>query len=330
VTNTLYNFPPGTRKAIEEATQEGHPPWGLLNSARFREGISIRKLEGAQAGSFYGLATNSLDNIPADARFLAISGRAPAFRNLPDFRELEVLQVYDRVTEKEIGILAKAKSLRMLSLYNVQTDNADPLGGLANLEHVHLDTAPKLNRFQFLRTLKELRTVWLEHLRSLHELSEIGSLNQLSGLVLAGSMWTAMRLRTLQPLTALAGLRQLALVNVRVDDGSLTPLTRLTNLRGLRIPNWFSVAEFASLAAFLPSTAGSFHSPWFVEPKQVEEASYSTCKRCGRYSLGMTLGKPSKRLCPNCDAAKVQKVVANWETLLAAVKPHGASGETEV
>ena len=229
--------------------------------------------------------------------------------------------MYDRVTEREIGILAEVGSLRMLSLHCLRTSNADPLCVLHKLEHLHCDDAPKLSRLQFLQELGALRTLWLEHFRELKELSQIGELTQLSGLGLAGSMWTAMRLRSLQPLSALVRLQQLHLVNVRVEDGSLAPLAHLNNLRQLRVPNWFRTAEFATLAAFLPTTEGSFHSPWFLEPKPVDEPSYSTCKRCGRYSLGMTLGKPVRHLCPDCDSAKVAKLTLQWEALIAEVRP---------
>jgi hypothetical protein len=305
VTNILFDLPSPTRAAIEDASREGHPPWSFINRGRFVEGIGVRTSDGAQAGSFYGLAADSLEAIPSNARFLAVSGKASDFQNLPDFRELEGVQVYDRVTDKEIRVLATLRSLRMLSICYVRTDKIDALGALRNLVHLHCDDAPTLTRFQFLQPLRGLRTLWLEHLRGL-----------------AGSMWTAMRLRTLEPLAALARLQQLHLVNVRVDDGSLAPLTRLTTLRQLRVPNWFRVAEFAALAAFLPTTEGSFHSPWFFEPKPLDEPHYSACKRCGRYALGMTLGKPMKQLCPACDAAKIAKVILQWETLVAAVRPH--------
>jgi hypothetical protein len=284
------------------------------------DGAAVRKSGGAQAGSFFGSAANRLDSVPAKARLLVVSGRAPDFPNLPDFRELEIVVVYDRVTEREIRVLAQLRSVRMLSLYNLQATNADPLAALRGLEHLHLNTAPKLTRLQFLKELPALRTLWLEHLRGLHELSHVGALTQLRGLDLAGSMWTAMRLRNLEPLSALIHLQQLRLVNVRVADGSLLPLRGLARLRRLWVPNWFAVAEFAALAASLPTTEGDFHSPWFYEPKPVETPSYDTCKRCGRYSLGMTLGKPAKQLCPHCDAIKVAKVVMKWGTLVAQAK----------
>jgi hypothetical protein len=321
----MFDLPSPTRTAIEAASGDGHPPWSFINKARFVDGVGVRTSEGAQAGSFYGLAADRLDAVPANARFLGVSGRAPDFRSLPDFRQLEVVQVYDRVTDDEIAVLAQVRSLRMLSLYNLRTSNADQLAALSGLEHLHCDDAPKLNRLLFLRELRDLRTLWLEHFRALDDVSEISALGQLGGLVLAGSMWTAMRLHSLKPLAALDGLRQLHLVNVRVTDGSLAPLTHLTNLRQLRVPNWFTKPEFAALAAFLPKTEGSFHSPWFLPPTRVEEGSgYSTCKRCGRYSLGMTLGKPVKHLCPNCDSAKVAKLVLQWETLVSQVKPRHA------
>ncbi len=321
VPNSLFDLPSETRTTIEEASTQGHPPWSFINKARFVDGASVRKSEGADAGSFFGLAADTLDAVPAKARFLAISGRAPDFRNLQHFPELEIVQVYDRVTEREIAVLAQMRSLRMLSLSYIRALDADPLGKLINLVHLHCDDAPKLKRLQFLQALPRLRTLWLEHVRNLTELSEIGRLTQLCGLVLAGSVWTAMRVRSLQPLSEMLRLQQLHLVNVRVDDGSLAPLTYLTNLRQLRVPNWFRTAEFATLAAFLPTTEGPFHSPWFVEPQPLDEATYSACKRCGRYSRGMTLGKPVKHLCPKCDAEKVAKVFLQWETLVAAVRP---------
>ncbi len=321
--NAIFDLPPATRVAIEEASTEGQPPWSFINKARFIDGAGVRKSGGAQAGSFYGLAASSLEAVPAEARFLAVSGRAADFGNLPDFRELEVVQVYDRVTEREVQTLGQIPSLRMLSLSYVRTTSADALAALRHLEHLHCDDAPKLTRLEFLQRIGGLRSLWLEHFRGLRELSQVGVLTQLRGLVLAGSMWTALRVESLTPLASLVQLQQLHLINLRVADGSLAPLIGLAKLRQLRVPNWFAMAEYAALAAFLPTTEGAFHSPWFVEPRLVDEPSYSSCKRCGRYSLGMTLGKPTKHLCPDCDSAKVAKLMLQWETLVAQVRPRG-------
>ncbi len=320
--HALFDLPADLRSAVRDAAGEGHPPWPFINRARFIEGAEIRTSDGAVAGSFFGPAAGTLDAIPRDSRYLAISGRAPDFQNLTQFGALEVVQVYDRVTDAQLRVLGQARSLRMVSLFGVQATDLNPLAELAQLEHLHCDDAPTLTRLQSLTQLRHLRTLWLEHFRGLRELSQIGLLTQLGGLVLAGSMWTAMRVRSLRPLSALVQLERLHLVNVRVEDGSLAPVTGLTHLRELRVPNWFGIEEFAALAALMPKVDGTFHSPWFVEPKPLDRPGYSVCKRSGRYALGMTLGKPAKRLCPDCDAAKVAKHIGLWNTLVAAARQH--------
>ena len=134
-------------------------------------------------------------------------------------------------------------------------------------------------------------------------------------------MWTAARVPNLVPLRKLQNLRSLQLAGVRVADGSLLPLTSLTNLRFLTLSNWFRTEEFAELAVAFPEIeGGSFESMWWVPPHPAKPGEFDLCKRCKAFKPGLSIGKPMRQLCPRCDEAAIAKFSTRWAALVQAAK----------
>lgn len=131
-------------------------------------------------------------------------------------------------------------------------------------------------------------------------------------------MWSNHHLESLKPLTSLTKLECFVLIDTRVRDESLEPLTHLSQLRYLALPNFFAITEFAALAAALPNTVGHHRSPWFREPRNASKLGYAACKKCREYAPGMTIGKPRKMLCPKCHAERIAKHIARWHELVSA------------
>jgi RNA polymerase subunit RPABC4/transcription elongation factor Spt4 len=317
----LFDLPPIVRRLIDAGTPIGEPPWAYISFAGVNLGIRVRIAGTTAPGSFFSAKqAAALADVPRSARFLYLDGNVPDLEELPGFKHLETL-VLGPVGERELAIVGQAKSLRIVSLTGIRTTTLDRLAGLTRLEHLACADSPSLTKLGALRALPKLRTLVLGHLRKFTDLREVSPLTQLRGLTFGGSMWTAARVKTLTPLSALTGLQVLEVSRVRVADASLRPLTALRRLRYLGVSNWFPIDQFAEVAAVLPDVGGGgFRSIWWFPPEPTDQYDFRACKRCKRFTLGMTTGKPAKRLCPECDRAKIAKHTERWEALVAAAR----------
>jgi hypothetical protein len=134
-------------------------------------------------------------------------------------------------------------------------------------------------------------------------------------------MTSALRVSSLGRLARLRNLRHLTLSNVRARDDSLAPLHALSGLRELVLPNFFKVEECARLAAALSETSGRVLTPFYTETSRpAVGAPAFPCAKC-EGSRVMLTGRPGALLCPTCDAARVAKRVARWETARSAFAP---------
>ncbi len=314
---SLFDLPPVVRRSVDAATLNGEPPWGYINFAGVNLGIRVRTAGPTTPGSFFAAQpVTSLASVPLSARYLNVDGKTPDLDSLPSFERLETLQI-GPVGERELAIIGRLGSLRALSLNAIRVTTLDRLATLTRLEHLACADSPSLTRFGVLMGLPQLRTLVLGHLRQLTDLREVSQLIQLRGFSLGGSMWKDARVTTLAPLAALAELRLLDIRRVRTGDASLRPLTALRHLQFLALSNWFSIDEFAVIAAVFPDVGGGgFRSIWWTPPEPTDQYDFRACKRCKRFTLGMTIGKPSKRLCPECDQAKIAKHTARWDALV--------------
>ena len=100
-----------------------------------------------------------------------------------------------------------------------------------------------------------MRWLGLENINRVRDLGPVGSLRQLEGLSLEGSMWSTWRVSTLQPLGSLTGLRYLSLVNLRSDDATLEPLFALRHLEAFHAALWWADREREELRRRNPKLA---------------------------------------------------------------------------
>jgi hypothetical protein len=91
--------------------------------------------------------------------------------------------------------------------------------------------------------LAQLEWLGLENLRRIRTIEPVGALAQLVGLTLQGSMWSNWTVRTLMPLSSMIGLKYLALDGLRADDRTLAPLFHLRSLETLILAKWWDQEE---------------------------------------------------------------------------------------
>jgi len=256
---------------------------------------------------------------PGTEDVVALDLGAPDLPHLVQLSPIQALALIGEARNETVKLVAELKSLRSLSLTAGRGVDLRPLRNLSNLEHLTLE-GTHITSLAPLTGLDRLETLAIGDLGKLPAIDEIAALGQLRWLFISGGMWRKYHLPSLTPLASLANLECFLLISAHVQDGSLEPLTGLSRLHHVGLPNYFSITEFARLAAALPTTVGHFRSPWFVEPRPVDQFHYAACKTCHQYSPGTTLGKPAKRLCPNCHADRIAKHLARWEALVSAAR----------
>jgi hypothetical protein len=261
---------------------------------------------------------------PPETTFLATRGTGDHLERIADLDRLETLWANPASTEL-FHACARAPALKAVYVCHFKRLSTVALAGAPKLEHLMLGWAPQLVDLSFLRDLPALRTIYLEDMKRV-DLTTLPHLPQVTGLHLGGGRWTPLKVDSLQALTRFPRLRYLRLSNVRPIDGQLRPLSELSELRELFLPNFFELEEVARLAGALPRVTSNTLTPVFAPWDGGHPASAPyVCPRCGATRKMMT-GKPVSLLCPVCDASKYQRRVARWELARAAGWP--ASGRT--
>lgn len=259
---------------------------------------------------------DDLTAAPPSASFIATRGTAKGLERIGELRELEALWA-NPASAQLFRACARAPRLRAIYVAHFKQSADVPIAGAPGLEHLMLDWAPRLADLGFLRDLPVLRTVYLEDMKRV-DLRTLPELPNVTGLELGGGMWSTLELDSLEPLTRLPNLRFLRLTSARVGDGSLRPLAGLRALKELYLPNYFELEEVARLAGALPNVVSNTLTPVYApRPAGRPRAAPYLCPRCGGPREMMT-GKPASFLCFSCDAAKYQRRVARWELARAA------------
>ena len=254
---------------------------------------------------------DDLSVVPDDAEYVAVKGSS---KNLGRLAELnKVVALWATEPTREL-FRACARLPRLRALYAVYFKTLDKvsIAGADSLEHLGLSWATRLVDLSFLRDLPALRTLILDDMKRL-DLTTLPELPQLTALALGGGINSTMKVQSFEPLARLPNLRYLSLYSIRAADGSLKPLSTLRNLREIRLPNYFSVDEFARLSGALPDAKGKALTPFFTATDGSDKVPWG-CKNCGGPRYMMT-GKPALILCPECDKPKMDKRIARWEAM---------------
>jgi hypothetical protein len=309
---TCFDIPGYVREATRRDLGDGRLPDALILAPTV-DATRVRWAGPAAPGSFYGDPAGTLADAPLGARALCVSGRAKDIRKLATFTSLEALWAAD-VDQQGLDVISRLASLRFLILSEARRVSLKALRRLNRLEYLECRSG-RFTDVAGLAQLSRLRVLCI-NIRKLGDLTDVGRLSRLRGLAfVTGGPGAPAPLRSLAPLARLTGLRHLSLGHIRLTDARLDPLTALTRLRRLDISNRFPREEFAKLAAALPRTDGPHRSPFFTDSLL---APLLTCGKCGVRTKLTTLGKPARWMCPECDAAKMRRFVADWEILVSS------------
>ena len=302
--HAAFHVPDRLAAALRSAAAHGTPPYALLSPER--------------------PVVDDLSVLPSDATFVATRGTARGLERIGHCPALVTAWAHP-VTTALVHQLARLGELRALYLGKCGRVDLAPIAACTSLLHLVIDGAPSLADLSFLAPLTRLRTLYISDARRV-DLSTLPVLPRLAALHLSGGAGGTMRIESLAPLARLGTLRHLTVENIRPADGSLQPLSALARLRELHLPNTFEIEEFARLAGTLPLTRGAAMTPFYAEDIAFSGTEVLfRCEHCRRTRALMT-GRPAALLCPECDADRVRRRVARWEAARGSAWPVSIRG----
>jgi hypothetical protein len=133
-----------------------------------------------------------------------------------------------------------------------------PLEDLPGLRLVEFFWNQRATRLWDLSRNPCLTGLRFEDFTRLHDLGDLRAGGSLQELEFGDAVWSTSVFESLEPLTALGGLRSLSFNAKRIEDGRIEPVGGLTGLEELSIPtNMFTTRQLAWLRARLPDSVRS-------------------------------------------------------------------------
>jgi hypothetical protein len=148
--------------------------------------------------------------------------------------------------------ISALKDLEVLYMEKVTAVDLSAVNTLPSLRSLSVIDAPKMLDLSWLPMQPTLRSLAIVNAKEVHDLAPLAQLTHLTALGIEGSMWTPMRVSSLQPISQLRQLQFLSMTNLRVKDQSLRPLLALPALRVLHCAKFFPLEEFSRLAVANP------------------------------------------------------------------------------
>lgn len=196
--------------------------------------------------------TSSMAEVDGNVEELHVARVRKSHRGIGSLRRLRRLWAH-AVDQDFLDEICQLESLEMLCAQSVTASDLTGLASLPQLRRLVVKDAPKAEDLEWLRSMRSLEALGLENLKRVGELEPLASLTRLRSLGVEGSLWTPMRVRSLEPLQGLRQLEFLFLTNLRVQDKSLQPLLALPDLRVLQCARFYPASEFMALAIARPS-----------------------------------------------------------------------------
>jgi len=249
-------------------------------------------------------AVSDIDSIRGDVRKLRCITGVRGLERLNKFTQLQSLWCFG-IKQEWLSYICGCTSLENLFIDTLKSDNIGCIRGLRSLKVLSIDSCSMIDSLSEMSDLRGLEGLAIINFRNVHEVNPLSRLINLQQLAVAGSMWTRMKIESLQPLSSLRNLIYLHLTNLKAEDESLRPLAELSQLEKLEIANFYPMEEFAWLSGRLKNTKCTWFRPYVELPFD--------CSKCGKDTIVMLTGKGKRNLCKECDANRLQNHVAEFQ-----------------
>ncbi len=280
-----------------------HHYWNLHHGDQPR---SVRSPDEYEGGPDLAIQCTQLD-LPASQQRKLVARWAQA---LPTLQGVRRLWFTSRVSQELFDAACRIEGLTDLWIKWSGIRTLEPVTGLRRLERFHLGDSASLQTLHPLASMSQLQWLWLDGLSKVPDFEPLAALAGLEGLCITGCESKALVVPTLAPLSALRRLRWLQLGCVRPVEGGIEPLGALHELSYLGVPNYFTVEQFARLAAQLPHTQCNW-----LQPYARQHRANFRCPRCRERGQVFTAGAPMRRLCPACDAQALARHMVHFRAV---------------
>ncbi|QNR25168.1 leucine-rich repeat domain-containing protein [Croceimicrobium hydrocarbonivorans] len=149
---------------------------------------------------------------------------------LPSLSEVKTLYLPSKVNQKIFDAVCQMPNLEGLHIKWSGIKKLDSLVNLKKLKHFYLGSSSQVQSIEVFTELSNLESLETENLKLISDFSAIAKLQQLQGLGINGSMWTAQKIDSLEPIRNLKELKYLSLRNSQIKDKSFDPILGLQQL----------------------------------------------------------------------------------------------------
>jgi hypothetical protein len=208
--------------------------------------------------------------------------------------------------EKDIDRIFKIIQPEYVNLYQLLAKDLTCLEQL-KCKTLVLDWNTKALKLWNLKKNDNLRKLSVRDFSKISNINEIQNAKELVSLSLEGGMWKPLKIDSLNPLIHLKKLKWLRLMQIKVADESLEPISSLNNLKKLEISNQFPTKEYANLTVKLPKTECSMFQP-YQEVEIKDEYGNLVYDR-------MIIGKRKPFLLSKKDQTRIEKYEKEFEKL---------------
>jgi hypothetical protein len=243
-------------------------------------------------------AISDVSDATSTATDVRLVADARGWDRLPALGHLARLWCF-RINGERLAVITQCRSLRRLYLDGLRV-SLHTVDRLTDLQVLSVDSATRMESLAEVPASLPLEGLSVTNAPNVTNLVPLRDRYQLRALNVSGGIWSKMTVDSLGPLAGLRELKYLDLMNLKVLDGSLEPLGSLTELTELGLSNFYSVREFARLAARLRGT----HCLWFSPTVDLPNVA---CQKCGKESMASLTGKGIRTMCRVCDADRIRK-----------------------
>jgi Leucine-rich repeat (LRR) protein len=192
-------------------------------------------------------------------------------KELPNLGEVKYLWFVSRVNQKMFDAACRVPNLEGLFIKWSGIKNIESLKIPKKLQHLHLGSSSQVESIEVLGESDSLVTLDLQQLNKISDFSIISKLTSLEGLGIDGSVWTAQKIDTLEPLANLRNLKYLTLINTRLKGKSFDPILNLTELVRFDSSWNYPEAEFEKLKSLPKLKYGNVETSWKELKAQLDE-----------------------------------------------------------
>ncbi|MCV9388573.1 hypothetical protein [Reichenbachiella ulvae] len=183
-------------------------------------------------------------------------------KRLPELEEVKFIWLPSKVNQKIFEAVCKMPNLEGLWIKWSSIKHIDNLIHLGKLKHLHLGSSSQVENIDVLGSLHNLESLETEQLNKISDFSVLSNLSQLQGLGIDGSIWTAQKIDTLEPIRNLTNLKYLSTTNSQIKDKSFNPLLELNQLVTFNCSWNYPESEFAKLKSLPNLKYGNIETSW--------------------------------------------------------------------